>query len=147
MEENIEEIEIMEKAGHALLNNDDDLVEDKTTKTVSAVSGSGTDHKSVQGKHRFDMLKRKLFGPELEQIQARFNNKLAQSMKAIKEEILKQLETAEYRLTHKVAIVEEYMLTIDTIQSRHKEFVQHLGKIHDQFNEKFTELDQKVIFC
>ena len=97
MEENIEEIEIMEKAGHALLNNDEDLTEDRTN-TVSAVSGSGTEQKSVQGKHRFDMLKKKLFGPELEAIQVRFNNKLAQSMKSVKEDIIKQLESAEYKM-------------------------------------------------
>ena len=99
MEENIEEIEIMEKAGHALLNNDDDLTEDRTNNTISAVSGSGTEQKSVQGKHRFDMLKKKLFGPELESIQVRFNNKLAQSMKSVKEDIMKHLESAEYKLT------------------------------------------------
>ena len=61
------------------------------------------------------MLKKKLFGPEIEHIQIRFNQKLASSTKMIKDEILQLLHQAEFRLVEKVSLVDEYIEQLESV--------------------------------
>ena len=36
---------------------------------------------------------------------------------------------------------------LDRVNARHKEFVQHLEKVHEKIDDKIVELGQKVAYC
>ena len=43
--------------------------------------------------------------------------------------------------------MDEYLGMLDRVNARHKEFVQHLEKVHEKIDDKIVELGQKVAYC
>ena len=127
VEENIEEVEMMEQAGHDLMGALFDTGEG-TNRAISNTDGSSKG--SAAANLRFKMLKQKLFGPEIEKIQHSLDSKLKTASQKIKEDLEAQLRRTEYQFSEKLVIVDEYLERLDRVNTRHREFVTHLEKIH-----------------
>ena len=147
VEENIEEVELMEQAGHDLLKQGFDQNISDFGGTNTNTANTGTDGSGGGGKQKFAMLKKKLFGPELEHIQIRFNTKLTQGLKMLKDDIMANLEKAEYKLYGRLSIIDEFVGQLEHVQRRHKEFVQHLDEVVKKIDYKLIDLDEKVTYC
>ena len=89
---------MVEQAAASLFDND-------TSKTVD----------SDMQQMRLNLIKKKLFGPELELAQNRFDQKILISSAALKQEMLEAMKKTEVSVNDRVCMIEEVLLQLESL--------------------------------
>jgi len=114
---------------------------------LKAFDTENLDPKELKGRiTKFNRLKAELFGPELIDLKHNLKEVVLMKFEESSKELKKLLAKHDSEINEKCVFIEIAMENYETIQKRHKEFVEHLEEVFANISKQIETVDNKVTF-